>query len=172
MNVKKQCLRCKAFQPISFFGSGSKSCQVCRDYSKAYNQKNKAARAEYARTRLLTAHGKRKNEEGRLRWRYGIDFHDWALIYEYQGHRCAGCQVKLRFEKPTHIDHDHRTGAPRGLLCSACNAVLGLAKDSAATLRRLATYLDDSGTLDFGIQDWEGYDLGPNDVDPTDLVSQ
>jgi hypothetical protein len=38
--------------------------------------------------------------------------------------------------------HDHKTGAFRFLLCSDCNHVLGMGKDSPTTLRRLANALD------------------------------
>jgi hypothetical protein len=42
----------------------------------------------------------------------------------------------------TELDHDHTTGLVRGWLCRGCNAALGMAADSPATLRRLAAYLD------------------------------
>lgn len=40
------------------------------------------------------------------------------------------------------IDHDHLTGAVRGVLCRRCNSALGLAKDRSDVLRALADYLD------------------------------
>ena len=40
-----------------------------------------------------------------------------------------------------HIDHDHRTGQFRGLLCRWCNAGLGAFNDSQVTLRRAIEYL-------------------------------
>lgn len=42
----------------------------------------------------------------------------------------------------THIDHDHATGKARGLLCTKCNLLLGLALESPVTLRSAASYLE------------------------------
>ena len=52
--------------------------------------------------------------------------------------RCPGCRRQLRHP---HIDHNHYTGAVRGLLCNPCNLALGHAKDMTLTLTRLASYL-------------------------------
>lgn len=39
-------------------------------------------------------------------------------------------------------DHDHKTGAPRGILCRNCNLSIGNAKDNPERLRRAALYLE------------------------------
>jgi hypothetical protein len=39
------------------------------------------------------------------------------------------------------VDHDHATGAIRGLLCRRCNDVLGKVDDDREILRRAMTYL-------------------------------
>ncbi|MEV7121236.1 endonuclease domain-containing protein [Kitasatospora griseola] len=42
----------------------------------------------------------------------------WWRLFELQGSRCACCLAS-----PTAIDHDHRTGLVRGLLCTSCNSL-------------------------------------------------
>lgn len=39
-------------------------------------------------------------------------------------------------------DHDHRTGAWRGLLCQRCNQAIGMFSDNPLLLRRAAEYLE------------------------------
>lgn len=39
------------------------------------------------------------------------------------------------------MDHDHETGETRGMLCSACNKMLGFARDDPEILRRALEYL-------------------------------
>ena len=45
---------------------------------------------------------------------------------------------------PGHIDHDHKTGEVRGVLCSDCNRGLGCFRDSTFALEMAAEYLRES----------------------------
>lgn len=75
-----------------------------------------------------------------LMTKYGITLEQYDAMLTEQGGVCAGCGAE-----PTaislHVDHDHTTGAVRGLLCFPCNAALGNAGDSAERLLSLAAYL-------------------------------
>lgn len=52
---------------------------------------------------------------------------------------CAICSKPSRTR--LHIDHNHKTGKYRGLLCSPCNIGLGHFKDSPSLLRKAIEYL-------------------------------
>lgn len=42
-----------------------------------------------------------------------------------------------------HVDHDHKTGIVRGLLCHHCNFIIGQAEDDPGILMRAVQYLQD-----------------------------
>lgn len=72
--------------------------------------------------------------------RYGVSAHTVEKMKLTQGGVCAICKVVP--EKQFHVDHDHRTGKVRSLLCHNCNLALGHLKDSAIIARAAADYLD------------------------------
>jgi hypothetical protein len=74
---------------------------------------------------------------------YGISLRDYEQMLRDQRGVCAVChQTNADPTKSLSIDHDHRTGRVRALLCQPCNMAIGLMKDSADRLRAAAAYLD------------------------------
>lgn len=68
---------------------------------------------------------------------YGISMDDYKnMIIKQDGH-CAICN----HEKELQIDHDHKTGKVRGLLCRACNTAIGKFKDDITVLMNAIEYL-------------------------------
>lgn len=82
-----------------------------------------------------------------LRTRYGISKQDFFNLYNMQSGLCAGCGEKPKpggrnnCNSLLFVDHDHKTGDIRGLLCQPCNSAIGLAKDSSNILLKLSAYL-------------------------------
>lgn len=70
--------------------------------------------------------------------KYGITQADKTVMVNNQGGLCAICKAEMT--KP-FVDHCHTTGNIRGILCSACNSILGYARDSVATLKAAIDYL-------------------------------
>ena len=69
---------------------------------------------------------------------------DGSELIDQQNGACAICGIPFAnlASHKIHIDHCHVSGIVRGVLCSACNVALGLAKDNPETLRAMATYVE------------------------------
>ena len=75
-----------------------------------------------------------------MRSKYGISLDDYNRMLAEQNGGCAVCGVEPT-KRRHHIDHDHETGAVRGLLCHQCNLALGCVSDDPDRLLALAAYL-------------------------------
>ncbi|MDK0525025.1 endonuclease VII domain-containing protein [Streptomyces sp. ML-6] len=75
-----------------------------------------------------------------LKYNYGLTMEEYLARVEKQGGRCAVCGEKS--DRRLHVDHNHRTGAVRDLLCEWCNHAIGKARDDPARLRAMADYLE------------------------------
>ena len=74
--------------------------------------------------------------------KYGVPAEDLRAMWRAQDGACAICRVVLGLgTRGVHIDHDHVTGAVRGLLCAACNVMLGQAGDDVGVLEGAVAYL-------------------------------
>jgi hypothetical protein len=84
--------------------------------------------------------------EGDLKRRYGLTKADVARMAEEQNHCCAICgtpekEMRNGITRHLAVDHDHGTGAIRGLLCQSCNTGLGKFRDDPLILARAIAYL-------------------------------
>jgi len=74
--------------------------------------------------------------------KWGMPWEDLQALWESQGHACAICRKTLELpHKRTHVDHDHKTGAVRGVLCMHCNTGLGQFRDNTSLLQAAIEYL-------------------------------
>lgn len=88
----------------------------------------------------------------RLASTFGITLEDYAAKAAAQGGVCAICGGDQRSTNNLSgrqmvalvVDHDHITGAVRGLLCAGCNRAIGMLKDDPKVLRAAADYLERS----------------------------
>jgi hypothetical protein len=73
-----------------------------------------------------------------LKKNYGITPEQFDTMLLQQGGACAICRETIA--KP-HVDHDHKTGRVRGILCANCNVGLGMFGDDVKSLRSAIAYL-------------------------------
>jgi hypothetical protein len=85
----------------------------------------------------LRTRGEDRKFERHLFVRYGIMLEDYERMYRQQNGACAFCRRRPERMK-LHVDHDHRTGHIRGLLCAPCNRALGMLEGN---MERVIEYL-------------------------------
>lgn len=82
-----------------------------------------------------------------LQRKFGLSLHEYGQMLIAQNGKCAICGdedggTRNGETKALAVDHDHKTGKVRGLLCEACNQGIGKLKDDPKVLRAAADYLD------------------------------
>ena len=81
----------------------------------------KVARREWKKTEK----GRRCVKNTQLKKAYGITLVQYEEMLAKQDGRCAICHIaSTEFKKGLHVDHNHKTGKIRGLLCTNCNTRL------------------------------------------------
>lgn len=100
-------------------------------------------------TRLSPEERRRRKRSCQMLADYGVTLEQWEEMLRVAQHHCEACGNPLseqvvhpRTGKPFLVlDHDHESGAPRGVLCSRCNKTLGFVQDSIEVLDKLKEYL-------------------------------
>lgn len=79
-----------------------------------------------------------------LKYQYGITIDDYEKLLVAQGGGCAVCGAKRGGPKKRWLclDHDHKTGTVRGLLCCKCNRGIECFDDDPALATRAGAYLE------------------------------
>lgn len=99
-------------------------------------------RAQGRRNYQRNAHRMR---DAKLEWHYrrnyGITRAERDQMLVEQGGRCLVCGSDQWGKKGPSVDHCHATGKVRGLLCSKCNTMIGLAKEDPVILAAAIEYL-------------------------------
>jgi hypothetical protein len=81
-----------------------------------------------------------------LKNKFGITLEEYQEMMDFQNGCCAICdqpETAVRMNKVValSVDHDHRTGKTRGLLCTACNIAIGALGDNYDRIIRAAAYV-------------------------------
>lgn len=129
--LKKACKDCG--QEAAYIPRRVTLCPPC----KAARHREFCRRTGYHKTRY--ARIAKSERERHLIRKYGVTQSDYDRMFTAQGGCCAICRKAQA--RAFDVDHDHETGAVRGLLCTSCNRMIGHAGDSADNLETAAVYL-------------------------------
>ena len=162
----KICSSCKIEKPITDFYKNKhkkdgymyacKECESKRDSNsltrksskKLWREKNKE-KIRLSRKPKQKVERKKKyiNKKDReLTKKFGITLSSFEEMMINQESKCAICGIeeavyKKILNQTLAVDHCHKTGKIRGLLCGNCNRALGLFKDNIDTLKQAIIYL-------------------------------
>jgi hypothetical protein len=157
---QRWCSECKQFLDKDKFYDNPKarrciecSRKYCLEYSKDNRERNRARSAKNYRENAeenrrikkefwASLPKEQRAEIGRrgvLR-KYGLKPEDYDRMLAEQGGHCATCDFVPK-KRPLCVDHDHETGANRGLLCVECNVVIGFLEKHSERLPIFKEYL-------------------------------
>lgn len=143
--MKKKCDKCyKIKNETSFYlrdketGARRNICKVClrvraKKNAKLYFKKLKGNKRKYSQA------VKRKRAHY-FKTKYSLDYGQLESMLKKQNGACQICQKGINL-KTCKVDHCHKRGHVRGLLCNACNLALGIFKDNVEALKRAIRYL-------------------------------
>lgn len=155
----KTCTKCHVEKPVlSFYlnrGTKDGRATYCDECQRASTRAWKAANAERVREQYEATKRKPGYEDKRRRdnqrwWlrQYGITVEQYDQLLADQGGTCAICQLPERYvdartgrTRRLSVDHDHKTGRVRGLLCGSCNQAVGHFEDDHDRCVRAGQYL-------------------------------
>jgi hypothetical protein len=89
--------------------------------------------APVAKTRYL--------RDANLKALYGIGLPQYEELLLRQNGVCAICARPPRGKRPLEVDHNHESGAVRGLLCGNCNRAIALLDENPELFDRAREYV-------------------------------
>nr|MDT0657647.1 endonuclease VII domain-containing protein [Micromonospora sp. DSM 115978] len=134
------CRRCGEVKPRSAFYD--------LRHTTAPRRPCKDCISRYKRARYAANGGDRVSHAQVLREKYNLTPADYDRMLTAQGGLCAICRkpeiTRGRSGAPRRlaVDHDHRSGAVRGLLCHRCNLVTWAIEENPHLLDEVRAYLD------------------------------
>jgi len=156
----KVCTKCKEEKlldcfynhPDGKFGKDSKCKECQKRVFKEYQKKNKeyfARHSQEYRDRNGNTY-KERARNSKYKMTYGITVEDYNTMFKEQEGKCLICKGTDSFSrsKHLHVDHCHKTGKVRGLLCNKCNQGIGAFNDNIKLLEVAITYLNNNKMIE------------------------
>ncbi|MGI5199371.1 endonuclease VII domain-containing protein [Streptomyces sp. CA-288835] len=116
---------------------GHKLCLKCGEV-KPWSEWHRNATASDGLSTRCKACRAAEGRAGHLKRQYGITEAERDELIASQGGVCCICLAA----PAAHVDHCHKTGRVRGVLCFNCNSGLGLLRDDPDAMNRAADYLE------------------------------
>ena len=92
---------------------------------------------------VKTKRGKEVQRKSGFKSDYNITLEQYDKMFEDQNGVCMICGDINKNGRRLCVDHNHKTGKVRALLCDHCNILLGFAKENVTILHSMVNYLGD-----------------------------
>ncbi len=132
----KICSKCACNKPVDeFYTNKTIPVQPCKKCARAIMAQRHAANPEKKRevTRKWKVDNPERVRYNHVRLHYGLSPEEYDDLTK----ECAICGAVNNL----HVDHNHKTGEVRGMLCNRHNLAIGLFNDDPNLLRRAIQYL-------------------------------
>lgn len=147
-NSRKYCPECRLYLPIENFKKVTTQSSLRKNPDGRYWCCNPCfMNIEWISTPKTETYNRKMKRRYKLQKRtdyveytYGLTKEEYLLKINQQKNLCAICKEKQE-GKVLCVDHDHKTGKVRGLLCNQCNIGLGNLKDDTQILQSAIEYL-------------------------------
>jgi hypothetical protein len=76
--------------------------------------------------------------------KYGVTPEQVLGWLKEQGFKCAICELPIgpELDRDTQVEHCHKTGKIRGIVCLRCNLAIGWLQDDPQRARKIIAYLE------------------------------
>jgi hypothetical protein len=144
----KECSKCEKYKELEEFNKRSSTKDGYRPECKECQaSNNKTYRSNNTRVRIPTSGSSQyRARVAQIRRDFNLSEEQIVCMMDEQSGCCGICGDSLVYPesiKTYCIDHCHSTGGVRGLLCSNCNAGIGLLGDTLDSVKKAVKYLEE-----------------------------
>lgn len=149
----KTCVTCGIEKEVDCFyvetkapDGRRKECKQCKDKKVVSRRKDRkeewnAYMRKYNKEHPGHTKAKKYITNSTLKWRYGVTLDQKTKMFHDQQGLCMICKKQMENLTKAYIDHNHKTGKVRDLLCQPCNTYLGYILEDNAIANSLSAYI-------------------------------
>lgn len=133
VNRRYLCRKCSALREKAYY-----------DRDKDNPEAMRKRKEKYWANREMNMHVTRESQWKRM---YNIDSSKFTELMESQEDSCLICLKLLNYSskaRTPHIDHNHKTGQVRGMLCGSCNLAIGFMRDNVTIAKSVTRFLENN----------------------------
>jgi hypothetical protein len=145
IDKEKQCGKCRIVKDIDAFPKLSKKSKSYKQFKNGIKPWCKDCYKEYSTKYMRKARSISGSRYDHYQRKYGISHDEVKIMLKERNYKCDICNKESdhRYDKLC-VDHDHKTGDVRGMLCFSCNVMIGQGKDNIELFKNAIQYIKKS----------------------------